>query len=172
MTPPPAPLRVVLCGVAGSGKTTVGQLLATALALPFVDADDCHDAANREHMASGQPLDEAMRSRWLAALRTRLQPLVRDGAGFVLACSALRAAHRDTLAQGLPGLRWVHLAVDAKALRTRLAQRRGHFFPASLLDSQLATWEPFPAALRADAALPPAAIVAAIQRWLAAGAPA
>lgn len=156
MTPP----RVVLVGVAGSGKTTVGQALAAALSVPFVDADDFHPPANRERMAKGQPLDDGMRAPWLAAVHAHLAAAVDAGQGFVLACSALRQRYRDTLAEGLPPLRWVHLAADAATLEARLTARTDHFFPPSLLPSQLAAFEPLVAGEVVDASLPVPAIVA------------
>jgi gluconokinase len=158
---------VVLAGVAGSGKTTVGRLLAPLLGVPFVDADDCHDAANRARMSGGEALDEPARDRWLAAVAARIGALVRGGGGFVLACSLLRQQHRDALAASALGLRQVHLEVDGATLRERLAQRTDHFFPASLLASQLAAWEPWTGGLRVDANGPPAAVAAVIRAWLA-----
>lgn len=159
MTPP----RVVLVGVAGSGKTTVGRALAAALQVPFVDADDFHPQANRAHMAAGLPLDDAMRAPWLAAVHAHLVAAVAAGQGFVLACSALRQRYRDTLAADLPPLRWVHLAVDAATLAARLAAREHHFFPAALLPSQLANFEPLTDGVVVDAAQSVDAIVAHVR---------
>ncbi|MFN7591525.1 MAG: gluconokinase [Planctomycetota bacterium] len=156
MTPP----RVVLVGVAGSGKTTVGSALALAMSVPLVDADDFHPPANRERMAEGLPLDDAMRAPWLAAVHAHLAAEVAAGRGFVLACSALRQRYRDTLAAGLPSLRFVHLAADAATLAARLAARADHFFPPSLLPSQLAAFEPLVGGEVVDAGLPVPAIVA------------
>ena len=156
MTPP----RVVLVGVAGSGKTTVGRALAAALGVPFVDADDFHPPANRERMAQGLPLDDSMRAPWLGAVHAHLAAEVAADRGFVLACSALRQRYRDALAAGLPPLRWVHLAAAAETLAARLAARTDHFFPASLLPSQLAAFEPLVAGEVVDAGLPVPAIVA------------
>lgn len=136
------PLQVALIGVAGSGKTSVGTQLAADLKLAFVDADDFHPPENRAHMAAGRPLDDRMRAPWLAATNAHLQHLAEDERGFVLACSALKRAHRDVLGSGLPGLRWIHLAVPLPILQARLAGRRDHFFPAALLQSQLEAFEP------------------------------
>jgi gluconokinase len=158
----PPPHRVVLLGVAGSGKTTIGEALAAALAVPFVDADDLHPPANRSRMAQGLPLDDAARAPWLAAVHARLQQLVAQASGFVLACSLLRRAYRERLAQGLPPLWFVHLQATPATLQRRLAARQGHFFPPRLLDDQLATWEPLTAGLTVDAEQPTAAVVAAI----------
>lgn len=156
MTPP----RVVLVGVAGSGKTTVGRALAAALLVPFVDADDFHPPANRERMAGGLPLDDGMREPWLAAVHAHLAAEVAAERGFVLACSALRQRYRAVLAAGLPPMRWVHLAADAATLAARLEARADHFFAPSLLPSQLAAFEPLADGEVVDARWPVQAIVA------------
>ncbi len=159
--------RVVVTGVAASGKSTIGELLARELGVPFVEGDDFHPPANRERMARGEPLDDAARAPWLAAMHAHL--LANAARGFVLACSALRQRYRDVLARDLPGVRWVYLQVPADELQRRLARRRGHFFPPSLLASQLATWEPLREGMVADGAESPPRIVAAIVAWLRSG---
>src|SRR5579884_1235439 len=128
---------VVVMGVSGAGKTTVGRALAAALGWPFVDADDLHPAANVEKMRRGQPLDDADRAPWLAAVASTIRSM-RDG---VVACSALKRAYRDLL-RVRDDVRFVYLAVDEKVLAARLAARQGHYMPPSLLPSQLATLEP------------------------------
>lgn len=128
---------VVLTGVAGSGKTTIGRELAVRWGVELVDADDFHSEAARQRMREGRPLTESERQEWLS----RLLDSVADRPPVVLACSALRRRHRDRLRE-LPGVRIVILDVPEPELRRRLASRAGHFFPAGLLDSQLATWEP------------------------------
>lgn len=148
------PLQLVLVGVAGSGKTTVGSRLAADLRIGFVDADDFHPPANRTRMAAGLPLDDSMRAPWLAAIHAHLRSFADAGRGFVLACSALKRRHRDTLGDGLPGLQWIHLAVPEQRLRERLAGRQGHFFPAALLPSQLDAFEPLEHGLTLDADAP------------------
>lgn len=165
-TEPVAVPRVVLAGVAGAGKTTIGRLLAQRLGVAFVDADDYHGAANRARMAAGVPLDDAARGGWLAALHAQLAERTRRGEGFVLACSALRQAYRERLGAGLPPLRWVHLRVDHATLRRRLEDRRDHFFPVALLPDQEATWEDLREGLVVDGTEAPEHLVATITHWL------
>jgi gluconokinase len=132
-------VRVVVMGVTGSGKSTIGRIVATRLGAPFVDADDLHSAAAKAAMHAGRPLDDAERAPWLRRVRTAVQ-----GAGdgpVVLACSALKRSYRDVLRDGVPGLSFVDLDVDADTLAARLATRTGHFAGPALLPSQLATLE-------------------------------
>jgi gluconokinase len=128
---------VIVMGVAGAGKTTVGRALAAALGWPFVDADDLHPAANVDRMRRGQPLDDADRAPWLQAVASTIRTM-KDG---VVACSALKRAYRDAL-RVRDDVRFVYLVVDRAVLERRLAARRGHYMPPSLLPSQLATLEP------------------------------
>jgi gluconokinase len=153
---------VVVMGVAGSGKTTVGKALATALGWPFVEADELHPPANVAKMRRGEPLDEADRAPWLAAVAAHMREL-SDG---VVACSALRARYRDVL-RVRPEVRFVLLDVPPALVAERLAQRHGHFMPPSLLPSQLATLErPDDDALIVDATQPVDAIVGRIVETL------
>jgi gluconokinase len=132
---------VVVMGVAGVGKTAVGKRVAAALGLPFHDADDLHPDANRRKMAAGVPLTEADRQPWLEELARRMAAWDAEG-GAVVACSALRRRHRALLGAASPGaVRFVFLDAPAEVVRARLAARSGHYMPASLLDSQLATLE-------------------------------
>ncbi|HEY3506507.1 MAG TPA: gluconokinase, GntK/IdnK-type [Actinocatenispora sp.] len=150
---------VVLMGVSGSGKTTVGRLLAGRLGTVFVDGDDLHPPANRAAMAAGRPLTDDDRRPWLAAVAARLD----RGEPIVLACSGLRRRYRDQLAR--PGVRLVQLEVSRAQLAARLAARSGHFFPAGLLDSQLDTAEPpgsDETVLTVDGEREPATVAAAI----------
>jgi gluconokinase len=141
--------RIVLMGVAGSGKTTIGRLVATRLGAPFVDADDFHSAAAIAQMHAGRPLDDAERARWLTRVRAALAD-VGDGP-LVLACSALKRSYRDVLRDGVSGLVFVDLDVDPTTLERRLASRTGHFAGPDLLPSQLATLELGDDVVRVDA---------------------
>src|SRR5262245_29366473 len=133
---------VVLMGVTGSGKTTLGQLLADQLGWTFVEGDTFHPPENVRKMHRGEPLTDADRAPWLRALRARIDELVAAGRSAVVACSALKQAYRDVLADGRPEVVFVHLTAPAAVIRDRLDHRREHFMPAALLDSQLATLEP------------------------------
>lgn len=132
----------LVMGVAGSGKTTLGAALAARTGTPFVDADDLHPPANRAKMAAGQPLDDADRAPWLDAVAATIAGWRAAGMGGVVACSALKRRYRDRLRAADPGLVLVFLDLDADDLARRLAARKGHFFPAGLLQSQLAALQP------------------------------
>jgi carbohydrate kinase (thermoresistant glucokinase family) len=132
---------VILAGPSGSGKTTVGQALASTLGAAFVDTDALHSAANLAKMGAGQPLDENDRRPWLNAVRSLIDAQLATMTPTVLACSALRRAHRQTIGASRPGVRLVWLAVPAATLADRLPARPGHFFPAQLLEPQLAIQE-------------------------------
>lgn len=152
-------------GVAGAGKTTVGSLLARELGWAFFDADDLHPRANVAKMARGEPLDDIDRAGWLDALATLIDRLLREHRPAVLACSALRASHRARLRgrHGDAEVRIVYLRGDPGLIRARLEARHGHFAPAGLLPSQLATLEEPQNALVVDVAAPPATIVERIR---------
>lgn len=133
---------VVVMGVSGAGKTTVGKRLAERLGAEFIDGDDLHSAAARAKMTAGRPLDDADRWPWLDRIAASLAD---PGAprGRVIACSALKRAYRDRLRAGVgPALRFVYLEADPELMRMRVAGRRDHYMPASLVDSQFATLEP------------------------------
>ena len=155
---------VVLMGVTGSGKTTLGQLLADQLGWTFVEGDDFHPQANVEKMHRGEPLTDADRAPWLRALRARIDELAAAGRSAVVACSALKQAYRDVLAEGRPEVMFVYLTAPAAVIRDRLDHRRGHFMPAALLDSQLATLEAPAGVLTVDVRASEANNVAAIRR--------
>lgn len=130
-------MNVILMGVSGVGKTAVGQRLADAMQLTFVDADDFHPVCNVQKMSQGIPLTDQDRWPWLDSLNIHLK---NQHDGCVLACSALRAVYRDQLIDGLDDVRLVYLKADKQTLLKRMQQRE-HFMPESLLTSQLATWE-------------------------------
>lgn len=134
---------VVVMGVAGCGKSTVGGLLAARLGLQFVDADDLHPPSNVAKMSAGAPLTDDDRRPWLARVAEVLRAGGDDGAPAVVACSALRRSYRDALRDGAGGdVAFVHLHGDRDLLARRIAARADHFMPPALLDSQLATLEP------------------------------
>lgn len=131
---------VVVMGVSGAGKSTIGQAIATALGLPFADADDFHPAANIAKMSRGEALNDDDRWPWLAAIGAHLA--AHRGRGCVVTCSALKRAYRDALRQAAPDLRLVFLTGDPALVAARQAARQNHFMPASLVASQFATLEP------------------------------
>ena len=131
---------IVVMGVSGSGKSTVGAALAQRLRVPFADADDFHPPQNIAKMSAGQPLTDEDRRPWLDTLGKWLA--ARDGAGGVLSCSALKHAYRDRLRAFCPGTFFVHLEGSVEVIARRQAARPGHFMPPSLLESQFATLEP------------------------------
>ncbi|MGH7673807.1 MAG: gluconokinase [Gemmatimonadales bacterium] len=136
------PQRVCVMGVSGAGKTVVGTLLAGALGVAFLEGDELHPADNVRRMAQGIPLTDDDRRGWLTSIAARLADAERAGTGLVVACSALKRAYRDLLRRADAEMRFVHLTGDPALIAQRLAQRVGHFMPAALLDSQLATLEP------------------------------
>jgi gluconokinase len=136
--------HVIVMGVSGSGKSAVGARLAAELGFEFIEGDDHHSPANVEKMAAGIPLTDDDRRPWLEALALLLAERHRHGVPTVLACSALRRAYRDVLRAALPReeVFTIELDADVATLEARMRQRRGHYMPASLLASQLATLEP------------------------------
>ncbi len=132
---------IVLMGVTGAGKTTVGERLAARLGARFVEGDAYHPPANVAKMRAGTPLEDADRWPWLEAIRADLARWLAAGETAVVACSALRRAYRDVLRGAGPGLRFVHLVGPGELIAARLADRRGHYMPPGLLPSQLATLE-------------------------------
>ncbi len=134
-------LQVVVMGVSGCGKSTVGERLAREIGARYIEGDSFHPPANVARMAAGIALTDDDRQGWLEALAAQLADARREGRSVVLACSALKRRYRDTLRQGAPDLRFVHLHGARAAFAARLAARQGHYMPASLLDSQLAALE-------------------------------
>ena len=162
---PPHRFRLVVMGVAGSGKTTVGVELAAALDLAFVDADDLHPPANVVKMAAGIPLDEADRAPWLQAVADVLAAGDGGDGGVVIACSALRRSHRDVLRRAAP-VEFVFLDVDLAVAVARAASRPDHFMGPAMIPSQFDVLEPPDATeidvVTVDAGRPVAEVVAAI----------
>jgi gluconokinase len=155
---------VVLMGVSGAGKTTLGRRLAERLGMPFIEGDDYHPPANVAKMASGVPLEDEDRWPWLDALNRRL----REERDAVVACSALKAAYRARLLAGIADARLVHLHGDKALIAARMSERQHRYMPASLLESQLAILEPPREAIVVDVAADAASCVDSIFRALAA----
>ena len=153
---------VVVMGVEGVGKTTVGRRLAGELGVEFVDGDDEHSPAAKERMAAGIPLDDEARAPWLDRLDTILRRHERSG--LVLACSALTHAYRERLSCGVPHVVFVALVAPRDVLMERIAGRRGHFAGTDLLDSQLATLELADDVRVVDATKPVEEVVSAAMR--------
>ena len=135
---------VVLMGVTGTGKTTVGEALAAHTGWPFADADDFHSAANRAKMHAGIPLTDEDRGPWLQSLHQQILTWLRGGVNGILACSALKESYRTELTDGTGprSVRFVFLTGPPELIRQRMEARHGHYMPESLLPSQLATLEP------------------------------
>ncbi|MFD0418167.1 gluconokinase [Streptomyces sp. NPDC127108] len=131
---------VVVMGVAGTGKTTVGPLLAARLGVPYAEGDDFHPQANIAKMSAGTPLTDDDRWPWLDAIGEWAHG--RAGLGGVVSSSALKRSYRDRLRAAAPGLVFVHLTGDRALIEERMTQRKGHFMPTALLDSQFATLQP------------------------------
>jgi gluconokinase len=141
MTAAPAQFPViVVMGVSGSGKSTVGELLAERLGVPYADADDFHPAANIAKMSAGHPLDDADRAPWLDAIAGWIGE--HGDRGGVVTCSALRRRYRDRLRADAPGLLFLHLDGTPELIASRLAARTRHFMPSALLRSQMEALEP------------------------------
>jgi len=162
---------VVLMGVSGSGKTTVGEIFARELAWPYLDADDHHPPANVEKMRAGTPLTDADRWPWLDRLNALLRERQAAGDNAVLACSALKQIYRERLAQGLRDVHWVHLKGSFELIQSRLQVRKHRYMPASLLQSQFATLEQPTEALTVDIGDTPEALARTIFAGLGLGRP-
>ncbi len=154
------PIVIVVMGVTGVGKTTVGQLIAEHLGLAFVDADDFHDSESIERMRSGEPLDDAARTPWLDRLNAQL--VEHMATGLVLACSALKQTYRTRLTRGVDNVEFVVLSGPPDLLRERIEARTGHFAPAALLPSQIEALEIPADATVFGVARPPEAVAASI----------
>ncbi|WP_055626486.1 gluconokinase [Streptomyces hirsutus] len=134
------PHVVVVMGVAGTGKTTIGPLLAARYGVPYAEGDDFHPPANIAKMSAGTPLDDGDRWPWLDAIGEWAHG--RAGLGGVVSSSALKRSYRDRLRAAAPGVVFVHLTGDRALIEDRMSHREGHFMPTALLDSQFATLQP------------------------------
>ncbi len=156
---------VIVMGVVGSGKTTVGRLLAGQLGWGFADADDFHSAANVEKIRRGIALDDDDRRPWLESLRTAITQWIAEKRSFVLACSALKRSYRQELSVG-PEVRFVYLKGSAELIAERLRSRHGHFAGEQILASQFGDLEEPEDAVIVEIARPPQRIVAEIREKL------
>lgn len=136
------PLVLIVMGVSGSGKTTVATYFAKETGASFYEGDESHPPESVEKMRRGVPLTDADRAKWLQTLRGIIVRSLEEGRFTVMTCSALKAAYRELLQGGDPRVQFVHLTGPRAVIEERLKARRGHFMPATLLDSQLATLEP------------------------------
>ncbi len=153
---------IVLMGVAGSGKTTVGKILAELLECPFYEGDDFHPPRNIEKMKEGRALMDQDREPWLKILSEKMVEWRRQNPLFVLSCSALKAKYRSILENSGP-IRWVYLNSSFKLAWARLAKRKGHYFPVGLLESQFRDLEEPDKALKVENILPPGRIAGIIR---------
>jgi gluconokinase len=156
---------IILMGVTGSGKTTVGRLLAEDLGWTYADADDFHSEQNLEKMKAGIPLNDADRKPWLESLGKLVRDCLIRSEDAVLACSALKESYRESLLLD-EQVKLVYLKGDYQLIRERLAQRRGHYMDPALLDSQFETLEEPLECLRIDASPDPHAIISIIRKGL------
>ena len=158
------PVAVIVMGVTGSGKTTIGKLLAERMDCSFFDADDFHSLANVEKMRRGQPLEDADRFPWLEKLRELIDDELRAGRSLVLGCSALRQTYRDALIPPSGGVAFLYLKIRPETARARLEARAGHYMPASLVPSQFEALEEPEQAIVVDGELPATeAVIVAVE---------
>jgi gluconokinase len=157
---------IILMGVSGAGKTTVGQLLAADLGWPFYEGDDFHPPANIKKMRQGIALTDEDRDPWLARLQCLIRELLRKNQSAVVTCSALKQSYRDRLRDGVQDVCFVYLKGDSDLIRRRLQDRRGHFMNPNLLASQFATLEEPLGVLTIDVVQQPEDIVQHIKRKL------
>ena len=149
---------IAVIGVAGSGKTTVGTLLANAMNCPFLEGDSLHSNENVDKMSHGTPLTDADRAPWLATIHARILDCFERGQDLVVACSALKQRYRTVLAEGVP-ITWVYLKGSFELIRARLKHRSSHFMKADMLASQFDALEEPSDALVVDVSAPPTVIV-------------
>jgi gluconokinase len=156
---------LIVMGVVGAGKTTIGTLLAVQLGWKFVDADDFHPPCNIEKIRSGVPLNDDDRRPWLDRLRSEITQWIARERSVVLACSALKRSYRQTLEVG-PAVKFVYLRGSAALIASRLRSRHGHFANEKILASQLADLEEPDSGVTVDISLTPPQVVAEIRRAL------
>lgn len=152
---------IVVMGVSGSGKTTIGTLLADALRCSFLEGDSLHSKENIEKMSHGIPLNDSDRDPWLAAIHARLLEFFTRRESLVVACSALEQQYREVLADGVP-ITWVYLKGSKQLIRSRMEHRPKHFMKADMLASQFEALEEPSDAIDVDISLPSSAIVVQI----------
>ena len=157
---------VIVMGVCGCGKTTVGEKLAAELGWPFRDADEFHPPANVAKMSKSIPLTDEDRWPWLAAIRAYMEETQAKGGSAVVTCSALKEIYREKLLQHEPWVKFVHVHGDPKVIRERMQARKDHFMPTTLLDSQLSILELPRHAVTVDVAHEPAEQVRAARKAL------
>lgn len=162
-----SPRIILIMGVAGSGKTTIGRRLAAGLGWPYHEADDFHSAANQDKMARGLPLDDHDRAPWLASIRAAIDDCLAAGRSAVFTCSALKDKYRQVLMANTGAVSLVHLAGDPATIQARVNQRQGHYLKAGLVQSQFDALEVPANALMLDTRLPPEKLVAEIRRHCA-----
>lgn len=161
--------HVVVMGVSGTGKTTIGRSLASIAQWPFAEGDDLHPASNVAKMYAGTPLTDDDRWPWLRTIADWMRGESMAGRSCVVTCSALKRAYRDLLGEGLPGICFVHLHGDMEVLHSRMAARSDHFMPATLLQSQFDTLEPLQpgeSGVVLDVAADPDTLVRQSMAWL------
>ncbi len=159
---------IIVMGVSGSGKSTIGRLLAERLGAPFHDGDDYHPPANVAKMAAGVPLDDDDRAGWLAALAEVIQEGLARGGGGVIACSALRKKYRDVLRVDPQRVKFIYLKGDYEAIWARMQEREGHYMKASMLRSQFDALEEPAHAICVDVAQDPQTILNTVMELLSA----
>ena len=152
---------IVVMGVSGSGKTTIGKMLAEAIRCSFLEGDSLHSKENIEKMSHGIPLTDSDRAQWLTAIRTHILKFFKRGKNLVVGCSALEQQYREVLADGVP-ITWVYLKGSEDLIRSRMKHRPKHFMKANMLASQFKALEEPDDAIVLDISLPSSAIVAQI----------
>lgn len=162
-----SPRIILIMGVAGSGKTTIGRRLAAELGWPYHEADDFHSAANKDKMSRGIPLDDYDRAPWLASIRAAMDECVAAGRSAVFTCSGLKEKYRRVLMEGAPAVSLVYLACDFETSLARVGRRQGHYMKVDMVKSQFEALEIPADALTLDTKLSPEKIISGIRRSLA-----